>query len=207
MHSLLPLVICALAFPLCGWAEDAPNSEQIQRLVRGFAFASAPSLNTNTEFRIRKLEVKGLWEELKLQVVNVEYLIRGQAFNECAVLFYDGKVTSLAPTIGGHGVMSGVAHQGEFYFTYSWGSGIHRSHVARLQVANGSLKRSDSGGFRNMDLFVSTGAGEKVHVFAGELKGLNEWAAGRDIGTVGITNASKILFLSGKGDAVAPTFP
>ena len=36
--------------------------------------------------------------------------------------------------------MSGMVSKGEFYYTYSFGSGIHRSHVAKLQLLDGRLK-------------------------------------------------------------------
>lgn len=205
MRSLL--FVCALALPLSCWAEDAPTDARVKQLVRDFAFSFNPNLNTNTEFNIRHLEVKGLWEGLKLQVFDIEYLNRGQWFNGFVGIYHDGRITSLAPTIGGNGLMSGVMRNGEFYFTYSWGSGIHRSHVAKLEVADGNLKSWDSGGFQDADLFVSIGHDGKVKVHSGVFKGFNHWEAGKDIGFVETTNSSRLLIVDSKGEVITPAFP
>lgn len=181
--------------------------EQVERLVRNFAFSFNRNLNTNTEFHIQRLEVKGLWAELRLQVFDIEYLNSGQWFNGFVGLYHDGTITSLAPTVGGHGLMSGVMHNGEFYYTYSWGSGIHRSHVAKLQLANDKLKHWDSGGFQDADLFVSDARGDKVYVLSGEYKDFNHWEAGKEIGTVGTTHSSELQIVGPNGQVVAPTFP
>jgi len=206
MNTRLLTVIWAFALPLLGRAEDALKAEQVERLVRDFAFSFDPNLNTNTQFHIRKLEVKGLWEELKIQVFDIEYRIRGEQFNGFVGIYHAGKITSFAPTFGGYGLMSGVMHNGEFYYTYSWGSGVHRSHVAKLRLGNGELKYWDSGGFQDADLFV-TASGGYVRVVSGEFKDFNKWERSKDMGTVRTNDSTEIQIIGAKGETVAPTFP
>jgi hypothetical protein len=59
-------------------AANPPATEEVARLVREFAFSANPKLSPKTEFRIRGLEVKGLWQQVQLQVYDVQYLIDGQ---------------------------------------------------------------------------------------------------------------------------------
>ncbi|HTY88710.1 MAG TPA: hypothetical protein VMB80_14680 [Candidatus Acidoferrum sp.] len=207
MNAWFLPVICALTLPLCGRAEDAPRAEQIERLVRDFAFDFNPNLNTNTDFKIRKLEVARLWEDLKVQVFDIEYLSRGQWFNGFVGIYHDEKISSLAPTVGGYGLMSGLMNNGDFYYTYSWGSGIHRSHVAKLRVVDGKLKSWDSGGFEGQDLFVTGDSKGKVRVLSGEFKEFNRWDAAKDIGFVGMTNTPQLQIIGPTGEVIAPTFP
>lgn len=208
MNARLLFLIAVLSVGLIARAEDAPNAEQVQRLVRDFAFAFNPNLNTNTVFQIRKLAVDRLWESMRLQVFDVAYTLKNvEWFNGFVGVYHDGKITSLAPSVGGYGLMSGLIDNGEFYYTYSWGSGIHRSHVAKLRIADGKLKSTDSGGFEGQDLFVAADSGGKVRVVSAEFKEFNRWEKGKDIGFVGMTNSSALQIVGPKGEVIQPTFP
>ena len=208
MNARLLFLISTLSVAILGRAEDAPNAEQVQRLVRDFAFAFNPDLNTNTVFKIRKLPVDGLWESMRLQVFDVAYTLKDvEWFNGFVGVYHDGKITSLAPSVGGYGLMSGLMSDGDFYYTYSWGSGIHRSHVAKLRVVDGKLKSWDSGGFEGEDFFVTEDAKGKVRVLSGEFKEFNRWEAAKDIGSVGMTNTPQLQIIGLKGEVIAPTFP
>jgi hypothetical protein len=208
MHARLLFLTSALSVALLARAEDAPNAEQVQRLVRDCAFAFSPNLNTNTVFEIRKLAVDGLWESMRLQVFDVAYTLKDvEWFNGFVGVYHNGKIASLAPSVGGYGLMSGLINSGEFYYTYSWGSGIHRSHVAKLRIADGKLKSTDSGGFEGQDLFVVADSGGKVRVVSGDFKEFNRWEKGKDIGFIGMTNSSALQIIGPKGGVVPPTFP
>jgi len=190
-----------------GRAEDTPITEQVERLVRTFAFASSPNLDTNSDFKIHKMEVKGLWEELKIEIFNVDYLsTNGKWFNGYVGIYHNGKITPIAPTFGGHGLMSGLISNGDFYYTYSCGSGMHRSHVAKLRITNDKPEIFESGGFQEEDLFVSTDPGGKVRVLSGTFEDFNHWETAKDIGFVGSTNASALQIIDVKGKVVIPTF-
>jgi hypothetical protein len=208
MNASLLSLIPALTLALLGRAEDAPKAEQLERLVRDFAFASTPNLNTNTLFQIRKLDVSGLWESMRLEVFDVAYTLKDvEWFNGFVGLYSRGKVSVLAPNVGGYGLMSGLMHDGEFYYTYSWGSGIHRSHVAKLARSGGELRFSVSGGFQDRDLFVAAGSDSKVHVFLGEFKSFNHYERGKDVGTVAEQSASGLEILDAHQTVLAPNFP
>lgn len=67
---------------------------------------------------------------------NSDYLIFKYDTSCASFLMYEGKVYPLGEWFGGFGVTSmSIAdldgdQKPELYFTYSWGSGLHRSHVA-----------------------------------------------------------------------------
>ena len=124
-------------------------------MVHEFVFTGNPGFNPETSFRVRKLEIKGLWEELKIQIFYTDVVIHGELSEGFVGMYHKGQVKPIAPSFGGSGLLSGMMHDGGFYFTYSMGSGIHRSHVAMLRLVDGKLKRWESGGFMDLDLFVS----------------------------------------------------
>ncbi len=207
MNICLFAALCFFCLPFLGQTDEPPKMEQIERLVRNDAFSDKPNLNTKTEFHIRKLEVKGLWEELKLQVYDIEYLIQNQPFNGYVALYHDGKITVLASNLGGSGLMSGVMCKDEFYFTYSWGSGIHRSHLAKLQLIDGKLKRWESGGFMDKDIFASCGSDGNVHVLSGVFDDFNRWSKVKEFGTVRAIHSWEIQIVDTKGKTIEPNFP
>jgi hypothetical protein len=81
-------------------------------------------------------------------------------------------VKTLGVSFGGYGLMSGLVQGESFYFTYSWGSGIHRSHVGKLQIVNDEVKFWDSGGFFNLDLFLSRRTDGEIAVVSGRFESL-----------------------------------
>jgi hypothetical protein len=84
------------------------NASEIARSVRDFAFSSNPQLNPATQFDIRIEPVRGLWEALQTQVVDVRYLGDGQEFNRFACVLHNGSVKTLGVSFGGYGLMSGL---------------------------------------------------------------------------------------------------
>jgi hypothetical protein len=208
MKKDLCFVLCGLVLPLSGYCGDPPTPEQIKRLVREFAFISQSNLNANTTFHIRKLEVPKLWEELKVEIFDVEYRgTRDQWFNGFVGMYNGGKISVLAPTVGGHGLMSGVMRNGEFFYTYSWGSGIHRSHVAKLRLEKGEMKFWDSGGFQDIDLFVTADSSGGVHINSGKFKDFNKCESDKRFGTLSVLNSREIQIVGTNGEVISPTFP
>ncbi len=208
MNKCCFTLLCSLAvLPTLGRAEDVPTPQRVEQLVREFAFSSKPNLNTNTEFSISRFDVKDLWEAMQVEVLDIQYMIHGQSFNGFVGLYHDGKIILLAPNFGGYGLMSGMVSKGEFYYTYSFGSGIHRSHVAKLQVHDGRLKHWDSDGFQATDLFVSGGSDGKVHVLSGKFNYFNHWETAKDIGTIAEGNSPTIQIIDPNGKVVVSTFP
>lgn len=76
-------------------------------------------------------------------------------------LEYDDKIYSLGKWFGGYGVVSfavaDMNHDGcsELYFTYSWGSGIHRSMVGYFDSAIEEVVLFDYSNMNNEMVFVA----------------------------------------------------
>jgi hypothetical protein len=121
------------------------------------------------------------------------------------LIYHDGKVASLAPSNGGYGIMSGLVSDGAFYYTYSWGSGIHRSHVARLEIKDGKLISSDTGGFKDLDLFVSDAPDGKVRIKSGKFESFNHYRDPKEFGIITSDSSSKLKILDSKGNSLPPT--
>jgi hypothetical protein len=103
--------------------------------------------------------------------------------------------------------MSGVMHNGEFYYTYSWGSGIHRSHVAKLRLEKGEMKSWESGGFQDIDLFVTADSGRGVHINSGKFKDFNKCESDKRFGTLSVLNSREIQIVGTNREVISPTFP
>lgn len=71
-----------------------------------------------------------------------DYLIFKYDTSSASFLLYEGKVYPLGEWFGGSGVTSIALadlngdQKSELYFTYSWGSGLHRSHAAYFDPAS-----------------------------------------------------------------------
>ena len=207
MNNKPLIALCVLALPFIGWAEDPPKPEQLERMVHEFVFSSNPGFNPETSFRVRELEIKGLWEELKIQVFYTDLIINGELSEGFVGMYHDGQVKPLVLSLGGSGLMSGMMHDGGFYFTNSWGSGIHRSHVAMLRLVDGKLKRWESGGFRDLDLFVSVDSHGEIHVLSGQFQEFNRWTEGKEFGTVKALSSSELQIVAVTGKVIVPMFP
>lgn len=205
MNARLLITSFALSVTLLCHAEDPPKTEQVERLVRNLVFTLTPDFNTNAEFKIRELDVKGLWDEMKTEVVYVDIKNKDQSepYEPYGfAIYHDGKIVALKS-----GLTSGLMSNGEFFYTWEWGSGIGRSQVARLRIADGSLESSESIEFPYQFLFVSAGPDGKVRVLSGmPTEEFNHWEAAKDIGFVGETNSSGLLqIIDGNGKVVIPT--
>ena len=77
--------------------------------------------------------------------------------------------------------MSAVMVGDELYYTFSWGSGIHRSQIGRLSTDGAGLTINESGGYEDVDLFVHK-ADNRVQVEEGRFIDFNSWESGRTFG-------------------------
>lgn len=182
----------------------SPDAAQIAQSVRAFAFASNPGLNPSAQFEIRLAPVRGLWETMQIQVANVRCLSAdGQLFNQFACVLRGGALQTLGRSVGGHGLMSGLVRDDTFYFTYSWGSGVHRSHVGKLQIVNSEAKFWDSGalfgGLLFRDVFVSRRPDGEIALFKGSFQSFNRWQLPVEVGVIDRSDpaAPKIVDLDG----------
>jgi hypothetical protein len=79
--------------------------------------------------------------------------------------------------------MSAVISGGKLYYTYSFGSGLHRSHLAQLSIVGGKLAFAESGPLLDQDCFVKQD-GARIRLEKGEFVKFNAWKAGRRIGEI-----------------------
>lgn len=185
----------------------APGALQIAQSVRGFALSSNPDLNPATQFDIRIEPVRGLWEVMQIQAVDVRYLVNGEEFNRFSGVLYSGSVRALGQSFGGYGLMSGLVQGSSFYFTYSWGSGIHRSHVGKLQVVNGDLQVWDSGGFFDVDLFLSRRGNGQIAIVSGKFESFNQWMQSSEYAQVDETDVAATKLIGLDGTVLATLLP
>jgi len=164
-------------------AADMPDSDRLAELVKLFAYRDKPDLNPETVFKIEPYPIDGL-QDLKLKIINVLYLAPdGEEFNSRLLIYHAGNLNRFCETTGGSGFMSAVMSQKKLYYTYSWGSGIHRSHVGQLSLVDNSLLISENDGLRDDDVFVKK-VGDTIRVEKGEFETFNTWSKAQPVGTV-----------------------
>lgn len=99
--------------------------------VRARIFLEKPKMNPAAQFPLAEITTDDVWNRLHAQLFRVTSDLRvGQCF-----LIQGDRIVTLGESFGGYGVMSfcvaDLESQGSaLIFTYSWGSGEHRSHVA-----------------------------------------------------------------------------
>lgn len=182
------------------------STEALAPLVREYAFREKPNLNPSTQFKIEEYRVEGLEEALKIQLFLVRYMSHdSRQFNEGLLIYRDGKLMPFASTFGGQGLMSAVVSEDVLYYTYSFGSGMHRSHVGLLSIDGEKMRILESGGSLSTDLFVRKVEGG-IQVEAGRFDGFNSWKPARRIGWAK-SKASSLAIVDAAGAEVPPHFP
>src|SRR5262249_5419376 len=100
-------------------------------------------MNPEAQFPLRELTTDAVWKRLHLQVFQVTEGVR-----QCETyVIKSGEVFGIGAGFGCVGVNSlGVADLNQsgrpaLVYTYSWGSGIHRSHVALCDISGKEPKQ------------------------------------------------------------------
>jgi hypothetical protein len=159
------IAMIGLALALAGCAtgpKPRMSADALIPLVKEYAFRDEPTLDASTQFKVEERRVDGLQEEMGIQLFSASYLSNGNRFDERYFIYHNGTLTPFACSIGGFGLMSTVVSDGALYYTYSWGSGIHRSQIGRLSIEGDRIEIVESGGYIGTDLFVSKGDNEIV---------------------------------------------
>jgi hypothetical protein len=183
----LPLIAALLTICLSGHARAAeptpPAADDVKALVKDYAFGEKPKLNSATEFKIEEYAIDGL-KALDVRILLARYFAPdGKQFNEALLVLHAGKLTPLAPTTGGHGLMSAVVSNGKLYYTYSWGSGRHRSHLGQLTAAKAKLTVVQSSPLYDADCFVTQDA-NGLYLERGAFEKFNAWKPDQRYGEI-----------------------
>lgn len=160
------------------------STEEFKDLARQYAFREKPGLNPQTEFDVREYEIPNLWKQLRAQVFLVRYLGNdGKEWASADLLCRDGKIMPITNTFGGWGLMSAVVDDNALFYTYSWGSGVHGSHIARLCVDGSRISIVESQPYWNRDVFVRL-CENGVVAESGEFHSFNRWRCDSELGTL-----------------------
>lgn len=121
---------------------------------------------------------------------NSDYAIFKYEKSCASFLLYRGDVYALGEWFGGYGVMSMALAdlnedgEPELYFTFSWGSGIHRSHAAYFDPAEKEVVVFDYANW-DADMIVTDNGLGGLSLYAAEIVGMDSFvnieaeAAGR----------------------------
>lgn len=116
--------------------------------------------------RLTMHEVSGLWDSLGICLFVAEYRSAdGTWFRNEEFLYRKGAIRYFTDCFGGWGMMSGQMMGSALYYTYSWGSGIHRSHIGRLSIDHDTIVIRESGGYADKDLYVAEPENGVIPVF------------------------------------------
>lgn len=202
------VMVAGCALQEARFVEDGlmPPLAEIERVYRQ---------SENETGRICRVQIDGLWEKLKIAAFQINSS-EHPSYAAAVGFYYDGKI-EWVPSFGGYGFMSGVVIGDGFYYTYSWGSGIHRSHVAMIRRVNGKLEHWDSGGFTDWngdlgwhtawDLFVIHGAEGKPTVLVGSIEHFDIWTNAMVIGTIHEAGDHTLQLIDGEDREIKPFFP
>jgi hypothetical protein len=188
--------------------EAAPNASDICQLIRNFAFSTRPGLNPAVVFNIQVEPIQGLWETMQIEVVTVvETSFDGQFVNAYACLIHKGNVQYLGIPMGG--LMSGLMQGTNFYYTYSFGSGIRRSEVGMLRLVNDEVNFWGTQGlvFQDMDLYLSRRTDGKIAVESGGFGGFNLCLHPQDYGLIDETDPSATKIIDLNSNVLATLVP
>lgn len=178
-----------------------PTSDELEHAFRQF------DSNAKRKYIVRRFEIEGLWEALHIAAFQVNYrttLGRTQGIG----LYHAGKF--IYEVFGSYGIDSGVVVNGEFYFTYSVGSGVMNSILVKIRNVNGKLEYADSGGalylndFRD-GFYVARGSDGKVHVCSEGYMGFNQPPKGKDLGTLAETPDHELQLIGLDGKVLEPS--
>lgn len=109
--------------------------KEAEKLVRDHIFKENPKMNPTAQFPLKEVTTNAIWKRLSVQVFKVTEGVRDSE----TFVIKSGKVFGIGIGFGGPGVGSlGVADLDKsgptLVYTYGWGSGIHRCHLAICDV-------------------------------------------------------------------------
>jgi hypothetical protein len=113
-------------------APERISLAEAESLVRDWVFNANPHMNPSAELPLEEITTDEIWRRLSIQLFRLHSDFLGPSTYAIA----DSEIHVLGTSFGGYGVthmeVTDLDLDGnlELTYTYSWGSGIHRSHIA-----------------------------------------------------------------------------
>ncbi|MCY3020118.1 MAG: hypothetical protein NTW87_13960 [Planctomycetota bacterium] len=175
-----------------------PDAEE---LVRAYIFAQKATMNPAAQFPLKEITPADVFAKLNCQVFQVtKGIAMGWTF-----LIHRGQAHPLGRSFGGWGVMSmcvaDLDKDGtpELLYSYSYGSGIHRSHVAACRFLAEGVQEAQAPFAYRSDMFVKKADDGTVTVEVGEFSDrLNEWTPDTTLGKLEMAAKGNTLSLDVK---------
>jgi len=177
----------------CTKKETENKNNNLMEQVRKYSFAANPELNPQTTFEINHYEIDKIQEILETQVLLVKDIHDGQAFIGTLFFYRNNTLTPFAGTAGRHGLLSGLVYEKSFYYTYSWGTEEHRSHIGRAMIIDDKVVFQTTDQYVNQYIFVKLASDNRIEVVSGKYINLNNWTEEMIIGEIDLTEESQIV--------------
>jgi len=109
------------------WSEKA-----VSRAIQEYYQAQYPDLSRQVKFPVKELTTDDIWQYLTIQV----FQVTGDIYENETFIFNNDTLIQMGTAFGGSGVTDMVISDldqdnlAELFFTYSFGSGIHRTRFA-----------------------------------------------------------------------------
>jgi hypothetical protein len=188
----------AVAFALCllfsisgAQAAERLTVPEAEKLIDAHIRAATPTMNPAAKFPVKELTTDEVWKRMSVQVFQVTGGVR-----ECETFLVRGgkEVRPLGIGFGGSGVMSlciaDLDRDGkpELVYTYSWGSGDHRSHAAVYREKDGKVQEAVVPFAFKGDMFASSFPDGSVEVEIGRYRQqVNRWIKTGRLGKLSIS--------------------
>ena len=176
-----------------GGCAQTPISESVAAArFRAYMFATVPNYNPETSFAAQEVTVPGLWDDLQAQLFTGKISVAGEPRPECSFLYRQCKVEPVTGSCGWFGmILSGVSHNGAFYYSWGRGSGIYRSTLGKLTPGAGAWGRTTSIDYFNvggngLPNLVVDRQGDRLLVYDAQVTWgkVNEWRNPKLVGTL-----------------------
>lgn len=201
--AAVTILFCCTAF-----SSQKPGVDSLDKLVRTYDLIASPGLVSGYQLTITEHNVSGLWDSLHIHLFKAEYRAGdGTWFRDEEFLYRNGQVQIFTGCFGGYGLMSGVMKGSVFYYTYSFGSGIHRTHLGRLFYDGDNLVQQESGGYAFIDFIVAEPTSDTLYLYRSVVKGFNDYTILPPPWGVVKETAKGITVVDTLGNEIKPDFP
>jgi hypothetical protein len=193
---ILPLLVGTTGACAPQTVEVKISAKSASQRIEAFARSANPDLADTVTFPLEETTTEETWQALQIQVFRVK---EGIYENETFIINQD-KVIQMGTAFGGQGVNSMVTSDlngngdVELLFTYSFGSGIHRTRMAAYapQYDLGQIIECDSEYLGDLKLVQSSPSDVSVEVLIEGIDNLTETVT---LGTLTLVKANSAMNL------------